>query len=79
MSTGIPMSCAHCGRPIGNAAVWLGQFVYHEECTRGPAWTQQQYLHPSYCGPREFTNPAPALTERDVRRIVREELKRSTS
>lgn len=63
--TGIPLSCAHCGRPIGGSAVWLGSFVYHDECTRGPGSYQAYAPLPRYYG---------GLTEQRVREIVREEL-----
>lgn len=59
--SGIPLSCSHCGRPIGGVAYWIGSFVYHEECTRGPMFQQPAYM------------PQP-LTEERVRQIVREEL-----
>ena len=62
MRTVIPMTCQHCGRPIGLVASFIGGFAYHEECTRGAAY---QY------GP-------PTLTEADVRRIVRQELAAAT-
>jgi hypothetical protein len=43
--------------------VWLGDFVYHEECTSGPALT---IPYTQRCFGR--------LTEERVRQIVREEL-----
>lgn len=68
------MHCAHCGRPCA-AAIWIGTLPYHEECTHGPSWQQQQYLHPTFYPPsRNFTVPHVPLQEEDVRRIVREEL-----
>jgi hypothetical protein len=73
VSTGIPMLCAHCQRPAASG-VWLGQFFYHEECTRGPGWQTQ------YWGGYPSGTPAvvpPLLTEERVRQIVREELERA--
>jgi hypothetical protein len=76
--SGIPISCAHCGRPVASG-VWIGQFMYHEECAHGPSWQQQQYLHPSWYAPREQQGPVAPLTVEDVRRIVREELSTNQS
>ena len=70
--SGIPVSCAHCGRPIGGTAVWMGNFQYHEECTRGPTFAQR-YFTPVGDGNTYIPYP---LSEHDVRRIVREEVER---
>lgn len=63
--------CQHCGRPIGGVATWLGGLPYHPECTHGPSYpTHYAPLPAEHPGCR----PTPALTEDDVRRIVRDEL-----
>lgn len=67
------MLCAYCGRPAATL-VWVGGAGYHEECTRGPGFQAPTYqpLPPVFgCAPLK------ALTEEDVRRIVREELERN--
>lgn len=69
--TSIPLTCTHCGAPIGGPMVWLGNFVYHEECTRGPGLKQPTYAQlPPDPTPRIYGG----LTEERVRQIVREEL-----
>jgi hypothetical protein len=71
MSTALPMVCQHCKRPIGGAATYIGTWPYHYECTRGPG-------APLTYSPMEATpgaRPVNLLTEQDVRRIVREELR----
>lgn len=60
---GVPR-CAHCGRPIIEAAVISFGEAFHRECTHGP----------SYPSPFTMATTAPGLTETDIRRVVREEL-----
>ena len=65
------MLCAYCGRPAATL-IWIGGAGYHEECTRGPGFQAPTYqpLPPAPgCIPRQ------QLTEEDVRRIVRDELR----
>ena len=67
--------CQHCGRPIGGVATWLGGQPYHPECTHGLGYSTHYAPSPiATLG----CKPAPPLTEDDVRRIVREELKERT-
>lgn len=74
--TGIPISCSHCGRPIGGVSVWLGSFPYHDECTRGPSFERRYY--DAVAGDNSVFRPQP-LTEDRVRQIVRDEIVRATT
>jgi len=67
--------CQHCGRPIGGIATWIGNQPFHYECTRSPSH------NPTFLPAHVFgvgAQPSPALTEADVRRIVRDELAKAT-
>lgn len=66
MSTAVVMLCAYCGRPMLSSVLINGN-AYHLECTRGPDFT----------APRQAP-PLDAFDEAAIRRIVREELARST-
>lgn len=70
-----PTSCAYCGRPVA-AAVYIGMYPYHPECTRGPSAPSPPYYTPVGAGDGNTYVPR-HLTEADVRRIVREELQRA--
>lgn len=42
------MLCHYCGRPIGGIRQWIGQSVYHPECTQSPHQPQTvQLLSPA--------------------------------
>ena len=70
MNSGTVPMCGYCGRPIATKTLWLGGRTYHYECTRGPG-APMTYTY-TYTGQETIM-----LTEDDVRRIVREELKSS--
>ena len=44
------LHCAQCGRPV-LTFVWVGNLVYHPECTHGPGWAQETYRAPPQTPP----------------------------
>lgn len=71
MNSGTTPICGYCGRPIVMTAMWSGGTPYHYECTRGPSASPTYAPMPPA---KEGCKPVTMLTEKDVRRIVREEL-----
>ena len=76
VGTGCPMVCGYCGRPIASEAKWLGGTPYHSACTESPGYDPGtiRFYPPGQLPIPTFT---PAMTEDDVRRIVREEIERT--
>jgi hypothetical protein len=70
MSTGIPMICQYCQRPIAGLATHIGHLAYHPECTHGPNYPTHYAPMPPVPG----CVPWRAISEDDVRRIVRDEM-----
>ncbi|WP_449574524.1 hypothetical protein [Methylibium petroleiphilum] len=62
MNTAGALICMHCGRPM-LTSIAIGGLLYHPECAQPPA------LNPR--------RPLDAFDEAAIRRIVREELRRS--
>ena len=61
VTTNTTMACRKCGEPLASASIWIDGQPYHYTCT------------PYIPALSPFKSQA-ALTEDDVRRIVREEL-----